>query len=72
MKTCAPGRKAREANFAHSMKNSRKRFRSRPSNAVNRGRGARVYPSKLGGIRQMRPFPFARLSNWSKSYSFTP
>ncbi len=40
--------------------------------AVKRGRGARVWPSKDGGSRQMPPLPLARFSNWSTSYSFTP
>ena len=40
--------------------------------AVNRGKGARLCPSKDGGIRQIPPLPLARFSNWSASYSLTP
>jgi hypothetical protein len=49
MNTCAPGRRACAANLPHSTKNRRKRSRSRPSSAVNRGSGARTCPSNDGG-----------------------
>ena len=66
------GLSAEVASLPHRKKKSLTSVRSFAFRAVNRGNGCRTCPSNDGGIRQIPPFPFARFSIWSKSYSLTP